>query len=128
MRHFMATLSSLGSLRFRQVRFALAVLALCAFACLTHLPAFGQSQLAAAETCFDQEPGVSPAVLPLQAPVPQIRNRLSERLDRLEAIFRARQVKSQPAKAAPAPSEEARVRNRLIAELKNSEGPLTGLR
>jgi len=109
MRHFMATLSSLGSLRFRQVRFALAVLALCAFACLTHLPAFGQSQLAAAETCFDQEPGVSPAVLPLQAPVPQIRNRLSERLD-------------------PAPSEEARVRNRLIAELKNSEGPLTGLR
>jgi len=86
----------------------------------------GQAQLAAAETCFDQEPGISPSVY--AAPVPRMRSTLSGRLNQLLTIFGARQAKSQPENATPAPRENIRAKNRLVAELKNSEGPLTALR
>jgi hypothetical protein len=126
MLYFLATLPNLGACYRPQIRLAAVILALCVFASSTQRPALGQAQLAAAETCFDQEQSFAPAVH--STPAPQVQNSLPYRLSQLEVFFRPRPANSQPAKAATAPGEVTRARNRLVAESKNSEGPLTALR
>ncbi len=113
---------------FRRVRFSLSALALglCAITCFLEQAAFGQAQMGAAETVFDQGPDKLPAIP--KVPIPALRAEIPVRIAQLVQLTHTAPMKNQTARPAHALSQDAHPRNSPILKKKAPEGTLTAAR
>jgi hypothetical protein len=111
--------------RFRRLSFPALALGLCALTCLQH-DAFGQAQLGAAETCFDDGPDKLPAIL--KASIPSLRAEMPAQIAQFLQPAHAQFVKSAAVRAAHAVVPASHPRSGIAMKKKALEGTLTAAR
>lgn len=116
------------SSRVRSCRLSFPALALglCAITCLAPHAAFGQAQLGAAETSFDEGPDRLPAN-PI-TPIPTLRAEMPAQIAQAVLPQRHRSSNLTMARTAHAPAQESHAKSVIPPKKRQPEGTLTAAR